>query len=148
MSYIIRRMSLDDVEAVYDIEENSHISPWSKQIIHDCVQVGYGCFVLTKRQKIRGFMIARAITGECHLLNLCIAVPSQGKGFGQALLLYLIDFVKPNCNRILLEVRPSNKAALSLYDKHGFIKCEIKKDYYTDPDGRQEDAIVLELIIN
>ena len=147
MSYTIRRMIDNDVNDVYEIETTSHIAPWSKKIIHDCVKVGYGCFVLIKRRKIRGFMIARATTGECHLLNLCIANASQGKGFGQALLLHLIDFVKPHCNKMQLEVRPTNKAALKLYDKHGFSQAEVKKDYYTDPDGSKEDAILLELIL-
>lgn len=147
MSYTIRRMEQADLEHVYDIEVRSHIAPWSKKIISDCIRVGYGCFVLIKRQKVRGFMIAKANQIECHLLNLCIAPESQGKGFGEALLLYLIDHLKNNCGKIVLEVRPTNLIAQKLYDKHKFKKCGYKTDYYTDPDGSHEDAVVLEKIL-
>ena len=145
MSYTIQRMTLEDLEQVYDIETRAHIAPWSKKIINDCIEVGYGCFVLIKRRKIRGFMIARATPGECHLLNLCIAPESQGKGFGEVMLKYLIEFVKPHCAKVILEVRPSNIPALKLYDKYKFNRTGYKTDYYSDPDGSTEDAIVLEL---
>ena len=136
-------MTTADVDDVYAIENSAHIAPWSRKIIHDCVTVGYGCFVLVKRKKIRGFMIARATLNECHLLNLCIAPESQGKGFGEAMLLYLHDFIKAHCKKVILEVRPSNLIAQKLYQKHGFVEDGYKQDYYTDPDGSKEDALVL-----
>lgn len=39
-----------------------------------------------------------------------------------------------------LEVRPSNAAAIALYEKHGFAQVGRRKDYYTDP---REDALLL-----
>jgi ribosomal-protein-alanine N-acetyltransferase len=145
MRYTIRRMTVEDVEDVYSIETRGHIAPWSKKIIRDCVLVGYGCFVILRRKKIWGFMIARSSLGNCHLLNLCIDPDYQGKGCGEALLIYLIDFINPHCHTLSLEVRPSNIPAQKLYEKHHFKKTSEKKDYYTDPDGSHEDAIVLSL---
>lgn len=147
MAFTIRRMTLEDVEDVYHIEKEGHIAPWSKQIIHDCVAIGYGCYVLVKRKKIRGFMITRVAGGACHLLNLCIAPASQGKGFGEALLVYLIELLKTDCMKIYLEVRPTNLPAQRLYEKYGFRQVDYKKHYYSDPDGSHEDALVLELLL-
>ncbi|RYW12480.1 ribosomal-protein-alanine N-acetyltransferase, partial [Legionella pneumophila] len=42
----IRRMKDSDIENVYSIETNVHIAPWSKDILRDCVLVGYDCRVL------------------------------------------------------------------------------------------------------
>ncbi|MBF0443725.1 MAG: GNAT family N-acetyltransferase, partial [Oligoflexales bacterium] len=40
---------------------------------------------------------------------------------------------------LFLEVRPSNKSALKLYQSFGFIKVSIRKKYYSDG----EDALIL-----
>ena len=145
MAFTIRRMTLEDVDAVYEIELDAHIAPWSRKIIHDCVAAGYGCYVFVKRKKVRGFIISRTKTGVCHLLNLCIARSSQGKGIGEAMLVYFAELMKPHCLKMTLEVRPTNEIALKLYKKHGFYQASIKEGYYSDPDGLVQDALVLEL---
>jgi ribosomal-protein-alanine N-acetyltransferase len=141
--FVIRPMQLSDLDEVYAIEETAHIAPWSKQIIHDCIKVGYPCYVLAKKRKVQGFAINRINAGDCHLLNLCIANEAQGKGFGKAMLLYVIDKMTPVCTSVTLEVRPTNEIAINLYHKHEFVKVGYKEDYYTNPDGSHEDAIVL-----
>ena len=45
-----------------------------------------------------------------------------------------------------LEVRPSNLAAIRLYQKLGFEQIGIRRGYYQAPDGR-EDAIVLKRVL-
>lgn len=146
--FVIRPMQLSDLDEVYAIEESAHIAPWSKQIIHDCIKVGYPCYVLAKKRKVQGFAINRVSGQDCHLLNLCIANEAQGKGYGKAMLLFVIDKMKQVCSRVNLEVRPTNKIAISLYDKHDFVKVGYKEDYYTNPDGSHEDAIVLSKALN
>jgi [ribosomal protein S18]-alanine N-acetyltransferase len=146
MKINIRQMTFDDLDKVYEIETSAHITPWSKGIIHDCIDVGYGCFVLEekKKKKICGFAIVRISGGECHILNLAVSPKSQGKGFGKKILRYIIDVAKPYCFHIILEVRPTNKVAIKLYERHKFKQTDIKKDYYNDAGGT-EDAIVLVL---
>lgn len=141
--FVIRPMQLSDLDEVFEIESSAHIAPWSKKIIHDCIMVGYPCFVLAKKRKVQGFSINRINGEDCHLLNLCIANDAQGKGFGQAMLLYVIEKIKTRCKRLNLEVRPTNTIAIKLYKKHGFVQSGFKEGYYTDPNGSTEDAIVL-----
>jgi ribosomal-protein-alanine N-acetyltransferase len=43
---------------------------------------------------------------------------------------------------LFLEVRPSNTAALRLYEKFGFNEVGVRNNYYPAKNGR-EDAIVL-----
>ena len=45
--------------------------------------------------------------------------------------------------RVLLEVRPSNRAALRLYQRNGFDEIGMRKGYYPDSEGQREDALVL-----
>ncbi|HAT5052160.1 TPA: GNAT family N-acetyltransferase, partial [Legionella pneumophila] len=130
----IRRMKDSDIENVYSIETNVHIAPWSKDILRDCVLVGYDCRVLEINNGdssiLAGYIISRISNNSCHILNLCIAKPLQSKGLGRKLLQTVLYSLSKytQTESVILEVRPSNSAALHLYETMGFEKVEIKKD--------------------
>ena len=44
------------------------------------------------------------------------------------------------CEDISLEVRISNKKAINLYEKYGFIQINVRKSYYANPI---EDAYLM-----
>ena len=144
MQDIIRPMEFKDVDSVYSIETKAHIAPWSRGIIHDCIDVGYGCFVLESVGNIYAYIILRIACGECHILNLCVAPDQQGRGLGKKLLEFSLQMARKHCYQATLEVRPSNKAALALYKGFNFEQVGLRKDYYTGPTGN-EDGIILSL---
>ncbi|MFO2889830.1 ribosomal protein S18-alanine N-acetyltransferase [Legionella pneumophila serogroup 1] len=149
----IRRMKDSDIENVYSIETNVHIAPWSKDILRDCVLVGYDCRVLEINNGdssiLAGYIISRISNNSCHILNLCIAKPLQSKGLGRKLLQTVLYSLSKytQTESVILEVRPSNSAALHLYETTGFEKVEIKKDYYKDKNS-VEDAILLKKLLH
>ena len=68
-------------------------------------------------------------------------------GFGRRLLEHLMERAAAGgVNEAFLEVRPSNLAAIRLYQRLGFEQIGIRRGYYQAPDGR-EDAIVLKLML-
>ncbi|HHU0096299.1 TPA: ribosomal protein S18-alanine N-acetyltransferase, partial [Legionella pneumophila] len=142
-----------DIENVYSIETNVHIAPWSKDILRDCVLVGYDCRVLEINNGdssiLAGYIISRISNNSCHILNLCIAKPLQSKGLGRKLLQTVLYSLSKytQTESVILEVRPSNSAALHLYETMGFEKVEIKKDYYKDKNS-VEDAILLKKLLH
>lgn len=152
MKIKIRPMKQTDIEKVYAIEKASHRMPWPSEILSDCVLVGYDCRVLELVEKtgreLVGYVICRSSLTVCHILNLCVSPESQGKGYGSQLLTAVLETLKSNqsISSAILEVRPSNLAAIALYEKFGFQHDAIKADYYEDTDGR-EDAILLKKII-
>ncbi|HCC3056778.1 TPA: ribosomal protein S18-alanine N-acetyltransferase, partial [Legionella pneumophila] len=141
------------IENVYSIETNVHIAPWSKDILRDCVLVGYDCRVLEINNGdssiLAGYIISRISNNSCHILNLCIAKPLQSKGLGRKLLQTVLYSLSKytQTESVILEVRPSNSAALHLYETMGFEKVEIKKDYYKDKNS-VEDAILLKKLLH
>lgn len=148
MTLKVRPMLNEDIEHVYAIEQNVHITPWSKEIIRDCVLVGYDCQILEfclglNKGIIIGYSIARYHNNSYHLLNFCIASNWQAKGLGKQFLKTLLETLKKNknINYAILEVRPSNVKAVQLYKSMGFIPTEVKKDYYKDVNST-EDAII------
>lgn len=134
----------EDLDEIYQIESNTHIIPWSKKILQDCLRVGYDFQVICHESCIMGYSITRFKNPIAHILNLCISKPFQSKGYGRALLEKIIarcEDVK-GIQQIMLEVRPSNKRALQLYQSLDFEISELKENYYSIGES-QEDALVL-----
>lgn len=144
----IRRMKDSDIDNVYAIETDVHIAPWSKEILRDCVLVGYDCRVLEINHGdspiLGGYIISRISADNCHILNFCVAKPLQSKGFGRKLLQTMLYSLSKfsQIHYAILEVRQSNAVALHLYETMGFERVEIKKEYYKDKHST-EDALLL-----
>lgn len=140
---IIRDMRQVDLPAVTAIELATYEYPWSIGIFRDCLLAGYTSVVLERDGEITGYGIMSVAAGEAHLLNICVAKELRRQGIGQGLLEYLVERAQGfAADRIFLEVRPSNKPALSLYDKLGFQILGVREGYYKARRGN-EDAVVL-----
>ena len=70
----------------------------------------------------------------------------QCQGIGRKLMESLIAYARGRAETMFLEVRPSNPAAIALYENLGFNEIGVRKAYYPAKDGR-EDAIMLALHI-
>jgi ribosomal-protein-alanine acetyltransferase len=93
--------------------------------------------------EVQGFVIARAVGVEWEIENIAIAGPARRRGLGTRLLGEFLDLAKARGGEaVFLEVRDSNHAARSLYEKWAFTESGRRKKYYKDP---QEDAILYRL---
>ena len=144
----IQNMGLEHLSSVYGIEKRSQETPWTKEIILQCLMLGYECKVLNLNEsngiKTIGFSIQRVHNRMLHLLNLCVDPDYQGQGYGEILLndcFNSAQALKKFISEIVLEVRISNKAAIQLYKKKGFHNRETLSAYYQD-DDKTEDAYV------
>lgn len=82
-----------------------------------------------------------SILEEAHITILAVHPDYQRQGLGQLLLYALLrDAKQRKLEWATLEVKPSNQAALSLYDKFGFTLCGRRRRYYKDTG---EDALIL-----
>jgi ribosomal-protein-alanine N-acetyltransferase len=139
----IRPMMEIDLPEVALIEQHSYAFPWSENIFRDCLRVGYTCRALDLDGRIIGYGVMSLGAGEAHILNVCMADEYRNLGFGRRLLEHLLErAVASGVAEAFLEVRPSNLAAIRLYQRLGFEQIGIRRGYYQAPDGR-EDAIVL-----
>lgn len=140
---VIRAMYQADVAAVTVIERETYEYPWTAGIFRDCLLAGYTCVVLDQDGAVAGYGILSVAAGEAHLLNICVARPLRRRGVGRRLLEYLLSHARTaGAERVFLEVRPSNRAALSLYRQTGFHIVGVRKGYYKATAG-SEDAVVL-----
>ena len=141
--YFLRPMTREDLDDIMSIENVIYDFPWTRQIFRDCLRVGYLCHVVEFSGDIVGYCIMSTGAAEAHVLNLCISANCRRMGLGQKLLAHMLTMAKQkNVGTVFLEVRPSNKAALALYDKLGFNQIGVRNDYYPAKVGR-EDAVIL-----
>ena len=144
---LIRPMSDADVAAVVAIELASYGFPWSEGIFRDCLKVGYVCRVATLKAVVAGYGIVSTGAGEAHILNLCVREDLRCCGIGSQLLEDLLERAAAAAVDVAyLEVRPSNTAAIRLYQEFEFEHIGLRHGYYQAQDGR-EDAAVFKLAL-
>lgn len=141
---LLRPMHDEDVGAVMDIERRAYPFPWSDGIFHDCIHVGYCCWVYELDGVVVGYAVMSIGAAEAHILNLCVEPEQQRRGIGTQMLELLIELAQQHqANSMFLEVRPSNRGAISLYHAMSFTEVGTRKDYYPATQGR-ENALILE----
>lgn len=136
-------MSESDLVAVDMVEQRIYEFPWSIINFRDSIRAGYDAFCMWEDFQLVGYTVMMKVIDETHLLNISIRGDMQGKGLGRKLLRWCMQHAyNNNTDGMLLEVRPSNVAARSLYESEGFKLVGVRKNYYPAAEGR-EDAMVL-----
>ena len=139
----IRSMDDADIPEVVRIERASYAFPWTEGIFRDCLRVNYYCRVVEVAALIDGHGVMSVGAGEAHLLNVCIEEAYRCRGIGARLLKHLLRAAATaGAAEAFLEARPSNLAAIRLYQSLGFRQIGVRRGYYQAIGGR-EDAIVL-----
>jgi len=158
---LIRPLNWGDLDRIMEIELAAYPAPWTRGIFSDCIRVGYACWGLQLGRQLIGYSIQTDAAGEAHLLNLCIERQCRRRGFGALLLDNAIRVARAsNCDSMFLEVRPSNAAAIALYQTRGFVIAGKRFGYYSAggavtsgpdvqsaprPGTAREDALVMRL---
>ena len=144
---VIRPMAESDVPDVVAAERAAYQFPWSEGIFRDCLRVGYVCRVVSVDDRVVGYGVMSVGAGEAHILNLCVLEAYRCRGIGKSLLSYLLErAAAAGMSEAFLEVRPSNTAAIRLYQAMGFDQVGMRRGYYQAVGGR-EDAAVLKLVL-
>lgn len=140
----LRDMDWADVDAVLHIEQQVHSHPWTRGNFNDSLASGYLCKVYEAANEIVGYAVLMPALDEVHLLDISIAGAYQRKGLGKKLLGEMLALARTlKFERVILEVRASNAAAIGLYRAAGFSEIGMRRGYYPAGHGR-EDAIVME----
>ncbi len=138
-----RPMSESDVDAVLAIEQRAYPFPWTRGNFKDCLAAGYRCEVAEQDGNLVAYSVLSSGAGEGHVLNCCVAPAHQGRGIGRELMRRMMADAKAfGIATLFLEVRPSNRRAIDLYEHLGFEAIGLRRGYYPAADGR-EDALVM-----
>lgn len=153
-----RAMHSQDLAQVLSIERNTQSVPWSRLAFEESLtrseakpaesNVSHYCQVLETTAEdlsphVVGFYIVSTILDELHILNIAVAPSVQGQGLGHVLMNDIFRLASTHqAQSIFLEVRASNLVAQSLYEKWGFVRVSVRKNYYRSLEQEKEDAWV------
>jgi ribosomal-protein-alanine N-acetyltransferase len=138
-----RFMTLEDVDAVAELEQLSFTTPWPRDaFVNELTINQHAKYVVAVHD---GTVIAYCgmwvIIDEAHITNVAVHPDYRGKKIGERLMRQMMGLaLMLGAERMTLEVRPSNTVARSLYAKLGFEEQGRRKNYYSD---NNEDAIIM-----
>jgi len=140
--YLIRKMTERDLDEVMIIEKDSFTLPWSRPSYESELQNQYANYLICDWEgEVAAYVGMWTLFEEAHITNVAVGRKYRGRGMGSVLMLEEEKLARSKkAERILLEVRPSNISALTMYKGLGFVTTGIRKQYYTD---NQEDALVM-----
>lgn len=137
-----RRMTESDLDQVMEIEEDSFTTPWSKTSFRNLLGRGdANLWVAEIDEQLVGYAVLWYVLREAELGNIAVVSGWRGQGIGGRLLRWVVESARARgTERLFLEVRESNRAAQTLYERHGFVQVGVRRRYYRAP---VEDARVM-----
>ena len=151
-------MTVADLDSVLAIESVSDIHPWTKGNFSDSLAAGHWAYCVRPQltDAVKGsyldpevlwaYCILFPAVDELHLLNITVSPKLRRLGIGIKMMNAIEGVAaQQKMPRIILEVRPSNEAALQLYESLGYEQIGLRKNYYpvNTVSGLREDALVL-----
>ena len=132
--------------AIAAVEEVCFSHPWSLAALREeLARSDARIFCVLHRNTLAAYGSMRMVLDEASIGNIACLPDFRGRGAGGLVLDALIFCAKEaGQERMLLEVRPSNEAAIALYRGRGFAELGRRKGFYRDPT---EDALMMELTL-
>ncbi len=142
----LRTMTPENLDAVMAIEQTAYSHPWSRGNFQDSLNPLFEAQCLWLGDELMGYFLAMHGFKEMHLLNITVAPARRGQGWAHMMLdaLSLISR-QQGAQWLWLEVRQSNARALQVYERYGFARISVRKDYYPADRQQREHAVVMSL---
>lgn len=139
---IIREMKQSDVPAIAELEKQCFSAPWSENMITSSMESRLSCWLVAEiNGTIAGYVGSESVIDSADMMNIAVAPEFRRQGVGIALVNGLISRLqRKSVAFLLLEVRVSNKPAIAMYEKMGFLQVGLRPRYYCNP---REDAFIM-----
>lgn len=82
--------------------------------------------------------------GEADITSVAVHPDHRRRGLAAMLLERFTELIPDDTESIFLEVRESNAPAIALYEKCGFRRLSVRKNFYSQP---RENAVVMQKIL-
>lgn len=140
----IVRMEKRHIPALVRLEAVCFSTPWTEAGLEAELSKDTAVFFVAEREEtgeVLGYAGMEFVCGEGYLDNVAVFPKARRQGAGKALVGALLTYAKTHGGSfVTLEVRPSNAAAIALYESLGFAEAGRRRHFYRDP---MEDALLL-----
>lgn len=136
----ITEMTEKDCRELAELDKKCFSTPWSEQSFFEETKNKLATYFLAKEDgKIVGYCGFWRVSGEAQVTNIAVLPDYRRKKIATVLAEKMIEECTED-EQIVLEVRAGNFAAISLYEKLGFEKAGLRKQFYRNPT---EDGITM-----
>ena len=139
---IFRPMKPEDLGGIIEIEKTCFTADaWSEDDFIYRMNASDWHFInltLEDEGRVAAYITATIVADEMNIDSVAVAPEYRRKGYASALIDLAIKEAKAAV--VMLEVRESNTAAISLYQSLGFEKVGLRKNYYERP---VENAVLM-----
>ncbi len=139
----IRKMEMNDIDAVCAMEEEAFSMPWHRESFIDMINNRNALYLVAEddRGVVCGAAGVLAVAGEGSICNIVVKADCRDRGIGRRLVQSMIDRGQSeyDIKDYTLEVRVSNEPARHLYESMGFVCEGIRPGFYEKP---AEDACI------
>ena len=137
--FACRKMTTADADevAALDLKSFGDADSWSAEYFFYAAQNEHAEFLVVETDgKIVACAGADIFTDAAEIVSFAVDPDRRNQGIGTKLLMSLLEAVKRRgATFVILEVRPSNKTAIRLYEKFGFQIVDREENYYFDEDA-------------
>lgn len=139
----IRPMNETDLDAVLAIEQASFSTPWNREHFEHEIAAPFSFpFVADCNGMVVGYVCLMSLFEEAQILDIAVDPSQRGRRIARLLMDHAVSVAREKDAELLaLEVRASNIAAITLYERCGFVRTGLRQKYY---EGR-DDAVLMEL---
>ena len=143
----VEPMKSEHISEIAEIESRCFSMPWTEKSLSDELDNENAHFLSAVFDgKVIGYVGVIEICGEADITNVAVLSEYRRCGIGEMLMKEAENgAIERNCENITLEVRVSNTAAISLYNKSGYKQAGIRKGFYEKP---KEDALLMTKYFN
>lgn len=135
----IRHAEVRDIPSIMSLEYENFDEPWSYETILLETTKETNITLVIENQKVFGYMLVIMMYEEFHIGSICIDENYRNLGYGEKLLNAFFNLTDKFGYDTTLEVRFDNYSAIKLYEKVGFEKAGVRKNYYK----HGKDAIIM-----
>ncbi|MDE6710337.1 MAG: ribosomal protein S18-alanine N-acetyltransferase [Oscillospiraceae bacterium] len=138
---IIKKAEQCHVPQIAEIERNSIPQPWSEAAfaaaLEDEKAVTLAAFC---GDVLCGFITGVYLLDTADIYSVAVSADYRKRGVGKLLLEKFFSTLPDEVQAVNLEVRESNSPAIKLYEKTGFERVGLRKNFYQDP---RENAVLM-----
>lgn len=138
---IIKQLLKSNVGDILQLNNGNFSDGWTENMLLTAFDggrfVAFGAFI---DERLVGAVTLSLSIDDADIEGVVVDKAYRQKGIGILLMQKAHEYIKNNLLKaVLLEVRQSNLPAIALYEKLGYKKISVRKNYYLDG----ENALVM-----
>ena len=144
--FSLRPATPDDLVRIIEIERQAMTSPWTEENFRLEMNKPYSSFLVLSDDEtdteIAGYIVFWMMFDECQILNIVVSLPYRGLGYAKLMVRKAVTLASnKGIQKVLLDVRKSNTAAIQLYQSMGFTIVHVRKAFYSDGEDAYQMAL-------